>query len=109
LRTFGLQSAAAPQRTFDFMTGKLSVPQSEMMAGLFGGARSWMAASQMGSAVIPAVFVDSATSIRSAQLNGMDGMKVISRALSEMMADPETARMAAARMISSALSEITAA
>jgi hypothetical protein len=36
--------------------------------------------------------------ILSAQFNGMDGMKVISRALGEMMTDPATARMAAARM-----------
>lgn len=80
------------------LTGELGTPQSELMAGIFGGLRNWKTATSLGSAIVSAIPGDAVTTMWATRWNGMSGAKVISRALELIMRDSDTARDAAARL-----------
>jgi hypothetical protein len=93
-----MSSSAAAERTFKVLAGESSAVQSELVAGIFGGLRAWLASAQLGSAVLAAVPGDSATIALAAQHNGISAVKVITRAVELIAADTKDKRALAARL-----------
>jgi hypothetical protein len=92
-----IESPMAAERTFRVLTGAASEVQSEAMAGIFGGLRSFLAAAQLGSAIIPSVPGDSMTVAFAAHYNGIPATRVLARALQLIVDSPEK-RQALARL-----------
>jgi hypothetical protein len=97
-RVFGIETAAAAQRTYDLQSGKLGTPASEMMAGIFGGLRSLRASAALGSAIISAVPGDSVTAMWAANHLGIPATAVIARAARDILHDTKHKRELAAQI-----------
>jgi hypothetical protein len=69
------------------LSGRANGVDNAMWGGVLGSARSLMAASSLGSAVIPATIGDSVTALLAARYNGMDGGKVLARAIETIFAE----------------------
>lgn len=82
---------AAAQRTFDYLSGKLSAPKSDMIAGVFGGLRNLQTASRLGSAVVAALPGDSMTATLAANYNGIPATAVLARLVRDMTVNREGA------------------
>ena len=65
---------------WDVTTGRSDIPVDTEMARTMGNVRSWLVASQMGSAIISSL-VDPMMSAMTAHFNGMPAMGVIRRAV----------------------------
>lgn len=98
LRGVGLESDVAAERLHKYMTGQLSGVASETMAGVFSGARSWMTASNMGSAIITAVPTDSVNWLMAANHRGLDMGRLVSNVVETFVADTEDKAAAATRL-----------
>jgi hypothetical protein len=72
LRAVGLESPAAAKRLHLYMTGQLSGVESEAVAGIMQGARSWLTASNLGSAIVTAIPTDSVNWLMAANYRGLD-------------------------------------
>ena len=83
-RSITLNSPAAVQRTWDALTGKLGIAQSELLAGIFGGARNIQTAAKLGSATISAIPGDSITATLAANHNGIPAVAVIERLVKDL-------------------------
>lgn len=84
-----IEGPKAAERTFKVLTGEASEVQSEMMAGIFGGLRSGLAAAQLGSAIVPSLPGDSMTAAIAASYNGIPAARVLTRALRQIVDSPD--------------------
>jgi hypothetical protein len=98
-RILGMESAGAIERTYKVLNGEANGVDSHAWAGLLGSARSLMAASSLGSAVIPATIGDSATAVLAARYNGMAPGKVLARTLETLVHENPHLKDDAARML----------
>lgn len=83
-RSLSLNSPAAVQNTYDAVTGKLGVPQSELIAGMAGGLRNIKTAASLGSAAVAALPGDSSTAILAANYNGIPATAVLARLVNDL-------------------------
>ena len=65
-----LESETAAQRLQKYMTGQLSGVENELMAGIFQGTRSFLTATNMGSAIVTAIPTDSVNWAMAANYRG---------------------------------------
>jgi len=77
-----LESLTAAKRLQQYMTGQLSGAESELMAGIFQGTRSFLTATNMGSAIVTAIPADSVNWAMAANFRGLDGGRLL-RAISD--------------------------
>lgn len=71
------------ETTWAHVTGRADVPVDTNLAHLSGDMRSWLVASQMGSAIISSIS-DQATLAMAARFNGMPVMGLIGRAVRDL-------------------------
>ncbi len=83
-RSLSMNSPAAVQNTYDAVTGKLGVPQSELIAGVAGGLRNIKTAASLGSAVVSAIPGDSFTAGMAANYNGISATAVLARLVNDL-------------------------
>ncbi|NRP19903.1 hypothetical protein LPJGGPFB_03161 [Ensifer adhaerens] len=83
-RSISMNSPAAVQRTYDAVTGKLGVAQSDLIAGIGGGMRNLQTAARLGSATIAALPGDSFTASLAANYNGIPATAVLSRLVKDL-------------------------
>ncbi|MDI7862528.1 hypothetical protein MRS76_11205 [Rhizobiaceae bacterium n13] len=90
-RSVTMNSPSAVQRTYDSLSGKLGVAQSELIAGIGGGLRNIQTASRLGSATIAALPGDSMTAMLAANYNGIPATAVLSRLVQDLTTNREGA------------------
>ncbi|MFT0876012.1 hypothetical protein VRZ08_05585 [Rhodopseudomonas sp. G2_2311] len=98
-RMLGLESAGAIDRTYAVLSGRANGVDNAMWGGILGSARSLLAASSLGSAVVPATIGDSVTTLLAARYNGMDGGAVLARAVQTIFAENAKMQEDAARLL----------
>jgi len=98
LRGVGLEGRVAAERLHKFMTGQLSGVESDTVAGIFQGARSWMTASNMGSAIVTAIPSDSVNWLMAANHRGLNMGRLTASVMDTFLADAPDKAAAAARM-----------
>lgn len=98
-RMMGMESAGAIERTYSVLSGRANGVDSAMWGGVLGSARSLMAASSLGSATIAATIGDSVTALLAARYNGMEGGKVLGRAIETIFAENPHMQEDAARLL----------
>jgi len=86
-----MNSPAAVQRTYDALSGKLGIAQSDLIAGIGGGMRNLQTAARLGSATIAALPGDTVTAALAANFNGIPASAVISRLVSDLAVNREGA------------------
>jgi len=91
---FSMNSPAAAQRTFDALSGKLGVPQNELLAGIGGGLRNIQTASRLGSAAIAALPGDSFTMAFAANHNGIPATAILGRLIKDLANDEQAEAIA---------------
>ena len=77
-----LESATAARHLQMYMTGQLSGAESELMAGIFQGTRSFLTATNMGSAIVTAIPADTVNWAMAASYRGLSSGR-----LAQMIAD----------------------
>lgn len=87
VRSITMNSPGAVQRTFDAITGKLGIAQSDFIAGVGGGIRNLQTASRLGSAVVSAIPGDSFTATLAANYNGIPAAAVLARLVKDLTVD----------------------
>ncbi|RVG92099.1 hypothetical protein CN072_22335 [Sinorhizobium meliloti] len=90
-RSLSMNSPAAVQRTYDAVTGKLGVAQSDLIAGIGGGMRNIQTAARLGSATIAALPGDSFTASLAANHNGIPATAVLGRLVRDLTTNREGA------------------
>lgn len=98
-RMLGLEGANAIDRTYSVLSGKANGVDNAAWGGFLGSARSLMAASSLGSATVAATIGDSVTALLAARYNGMDGGKVLARAIETIFAENPKMQEDAARLL----------
>jgi hypothetical protein len=98
-RMLGMESAGAIDRTYSVLSGRANGVDDAMWGGILGSARSLMAASSLGSATIAATIGDSVTALLAARYNGMEGGKVLGRAIETIFAENPKMQEDAARLL----------
>nr|DAH75460.1 MAG TPA: structural protein [Caudoviricetes sp.] len=93
-RSITMNSPGAVQRTFDSLSGKLGMPQSELIAGIGGGLRNLQTASRLGSATVSAVPGDSMTMFLAARHSGIPAAAVLGRFVRDLANDHEAEALA---------------
>lgn len=88
---FSANSPHHIQRTYDHLTGKLGVAQSELIAGIGGGMRNLQTAARLGSATIAALPGDSFTATFAANYNGIPATAVLNRLVRDLTTNREGA------------------
>ncbi|MBX5001892.1 hypothetical protein HJB72_28630 [Rhizobium lentis] len=86
-----LNSPKAVQRTFDALSGRLGVAQSELLAGIGGGIRNLQTAARLGSATISALPGDSMTAVLASNYNGIPAANVLARLVTDLTTNREGA------------------
>ncbi len=86
-----MNSPAHVQRTFDALSGRLGVAQSELIAGIGGGIRNLQTASRLGSAAIAALPGDSVTTMLASNYNAIPAANVLSRLMRDLTTNREGA------------------
>lgn len=72
LKGIGLEGRIAAKRLHQYMTGQLSGAESDTVAGIFSGARAFLTATNMGSAIVSALPADSVNWAMAANFRGMN-------------------------------------
>ncbi|AYM62923.1 hypothetical protein G6L68_10240 [Agrobacterium fabrum] len=90
-RSVTMNSPAAVQRTYDALSGRLGVAQSELIAGIGGGIRNLQTASRLGSAAIAALPGDSVTTMLASNYNAIPAANVLSRLMRDLTTNREGA------------------
>lgn len=98
-RMLGMESAGAIDRSYAVLSGKANGVENAMWGGVLGSLRSLMAASSLGSAVVPATIGDSVTTLLAARYNGFEGSKVIARAIEVIASENPKMQEDAARLL----------
>lgn len=86
-----MNSPAHVQRTFDALSGRLGVAQSEFIAAIGGGIRNLQTASRLGSAAIAALPGDSVTTMLASNYNAIPAANVLSRLMRDLTTNREGA------------------
>jgi hypothetical protein len=95
-RGIGLEGRVAAERLHKYMTGQLSGIESETVAGIFQGARSFLTSTSMGSAIITAVPADTVNWTMAANYRGLNTGRLVQAVTDQFLADtPDKAAMAA--------------
>lgn len=97
-RSISMNSPAAVQRTYDAVTGKLGVAQSDLIAGIGGGMRNIQTAARLGSATIAALPGDSFTASLAANYNGIPATAVLARTVRDLAGGGEEAEAIARQL-----------
>jgi hypothetical protein len=82
-----INSPSSLDKAYRYMTGQLGVVESDLMAGIFGAARSLQTASRLGSAIVSAIPGDSVTAGLAANYNGIPAMNVLARVAKDLTID----------------------
>lgn len=90
-RSITMNSPSAVQRTYDALSGRLGVAQSELIAGIGGGIRNLQTASRLGSAAIAALPGDSVTTMLASNYNAIPAANVLSRLVRDLTTNREGA------------------
>jgi hypothetical protein len=90
-RSITMNSPSAVQRTYDALSGRLGVAQSELIAGIGGGIRNLQTASRLGSAAIAALPGDSVTTMLASNYNAIPAANVLSRLMRDLTMNREGA------------------
>lgn len=98
-RLLGMESASAIERTYKVLNGEANGVEATVWAAILGGARSLMTASSLGSAVVPAIFGDTVTTLLAARYNGMPGFAVLGRAFEVIFRENPKMQEDAARLL----------
>ncbi len=98
-RLLGQESASSIERTYAVLNGQANGVENAMWGGILGSARSLMTASSLGSAVVPATIGDSVTTLLASRGVGIDGVKVLQRAVEIIASESPTAQADAARLL----------
>ncbi|WP_119268376.1 hypothetical protein [Taklimakanibacter deserti] len=93
-----VESVAAAERTFKWLTGEINSVQGETMAGVFGAVRNIATAANLGSAVITAVPGDSVTAVLASGHSGISAVGVMQRAIEGIAGEGPEMRALAARL-----------
>jgi hypothetical protein len=97
-RSITMNSPAAVQRTYDALSGKLGMAQSDLIAGIGGGMRNLMTASRLGSATISAIPGDSMTAVLASNYNNVPAAAVLSRMVKDLTTNREGAEQLARQL-----------
>lgn len=89
-----INSPASLERAYKYMTGQLSVVESDLMAGLFGALRNIQTGARLGSAVVSAIPGDSVTTTLAANANGVPAAAVLARTAKDLVGDKESEAIA---------------
>lgn len=98
-RMLGMESATAIDRTYSVLSGRANGVENAFWGSLLGSARSLMAASSLGSAVVPASIGDSVTTLLAARYNGLEGGKIIASAIKIIASENPKMQEDAARLL----------
>lgn len=98
-RMLGMESAGAIDRTYAVLSGRANGVENAFWGSVLGSARSLMAASSLGSAVVPATIGDSVTALLAARYNGFEGSRVLARAVQVIAAENPKMQEDAARLL----------
>ena len=98
-RMLGMESATAIDRTYSVLSGRANGVENTFWGGLLGSARSLMAGSSLGSATVSATIGDSLTTLLAARYNGLEGGKVLGRAIETIFAENPKMQEDAARLL----------
>ncbi|NZD59525.1 hypothetical protein HX900_00085 [Rhizobium sp. WYCCWR 11290] len=79
-----MNNPVSVQRTFDALSGRLGVAQSDLVAGIGGGMRNLQTAARLGSATISALPGDSMTAILASNYNNVPAAAVLSRLVTDL-------------------------
>lgn len=90
-RSITMNSPSAVQRTYDALSGKLGMAQSELIAGIGGGIRNLQTASRLGSAAIAALPGDSVTTMLASSYNAIPATNVLARLMRDLTTNREGA------------------
>lgn len=90
-RSITMNSPSAVQRTYDALSGKLGMAQSELIAGIGGGIRNLQTASRLGSAAIAALPGDSVTTMLASNYNAIPATNVLARLMRDLTTNREGA------------------
>jgi hypothetical protein len=88
-RSITMNSPSAVQRTYDALSGKLGMAQSELIAGIGGGIRNLQTASRLGSAAIAALPGDSVTTMLASNYNAIPATNVLARLMRDLTTNRE--------------------
>lgn len=98
LRGAGLEGRIAAERLHKYMTGQLSGVESEAMAGVLGGARSFLTSTSMNSAIVTAIPADSVNWAMAANYRGLDSGRLLQFVTDTFLKDNPEKEMIAARL-----------
>ncbi|MEH7904344.1 hypothetical protein V7794_24520 [Rhizobium laguerreae] len=93
-----MNNPVSVQRSFDALSGRLGVAQSDLIAGIGGGMRNLMTASRLGSATISALPGDSMTAILASNYNNVPAAAVLSRLVTDLTTNREGAEQLARQL-----------
>ena len=95
LRGGGLEGRVAAERLHKYMTGQYGGVESETLAGIFQGARSFLTSTSMGSAILTAVPADTVNWTMAANFRGMNTGRLAQNLVDTFLTDtPDKAAMA---------------
>lgn len=97
-RSITMNSPAAAQRTYDALSGRLGMAQSELIAGIGGGIRNLQTASRLGSAAVAALPGDSVTTMLASNYNAIPATAVLSRLMRDLTTNREGAETLARQL-----------
>jgi len=89
-----MNSPQAAKRTFDALSGKLGVAQSELLAGLGGGLRNIQTFARLGSATVAALPGDSVTTFLAANHTGIPATAILGRLVRDLVNDEKAEAIA---------------
>jgi hypothetical protein len=97
-RSITMNSPAAVKRTYDALSGKIGVAQSELLAGIGGGMRNLQTAARLGSATVAALPGDSMTAVLASNYNGIPATNVLARLVTDLTTNREGAEQLARQL-----------
>ena len=98
LRGIGLDGRIAAERLQRYMTGQLSGVESETVAGVMSGARSFLTSTSMGSAILTAIPADSVNWAMAAHYRGLNTGRLLQAVVDQFLKDGPEKEAIAARM-----------
>lgn len=96
-RRLGMESPAAIDRTYRYLTGQVNEVAGENLAGIGAGIRAFNTATSLGSAVVSAIPGDLATTALTSAFNGMSPMRIV-RGIFKAATDGDAQKQMAKRM-----------
>jgi len=98
LRGAGLEGRVAAERLHKYMTGQLSGVESETVAGIFQGARSFLTSATMGSAIVTGLPADTVNWMMAANYRGLNSGRLVQQVTDLFLHDTPDKAATAARI-----------